>query len=102
MVHACDYPNHWAGGFLKNPLDLPDVDAPEFRVDVDEKVFAETIPMPETVAVSKEVLAGKLGREYITRNGDLIDIRVENGRWVYLINGWGRFGEAIATLEFKE
>lgn len=103
-VHPCDYPDHWLAAFLKKPSDLPVDDAPVFYRQGDG-VHAVTIPMPETIAVARKLLDGHPSSKDsppFERKGDLIDFSMANGRWVYKIVGWGRYGEAIATLESSE
>ena len=104
------YPNHWFAMFVKRPLELPTDAAPVFETDEDGLVFVRPVPMPRTISMSREFLDrsggtmdGK-GVEFLTRNGDVIDFRFANGRWVYRIIGWGGEGQdiAVAELEYSE
>lgn len=104
------YANHWFALFVKRPLELPTDPAPQFEKDEDGLVFARTVPMPQTISINRTVLdlsGGTLdgkGGGCVTRNGDEVDFRFANGRWVYRIIGWGGHGQdvAVAELEYSE
>ena len=104
------YPNHWFALFVKRPIELPTDSLPEFETDEDGLRFARTVPMPEKISIDGGLLGrrgatldGK-GGGWVTRNGDVIDFRFANGRWVYRIVGWGGEGQdiAVAELEYSE
>ena len=101
------YPDHWFALFVKRPIELPTDPAPVFETNEGGLVFARTIPMPEKISIDGALLDqggaaldGK-GGGWMTRNGDVIDFRLANGRWVYRIIGWGGHGQDIAVAELE-
>jgi len=90
--------DHWFGIFVKKPLEMPQGDAPTFRMDDDGQIWAETIPMPEKIAISANLLEDG-DRKHISRAGDMVTIEVENGRWSYRIVGWW---DEVAIAELEE
>jgi hypothetical protein len=92
--------DHWFAEFPKVGCELPESPAPCFHLE-DGELVVETDPMPEQLAIASDLL-NEGTRPGFERDGDIIDIRAKNGRWVYKIVGWHDSVTAVAQKGYEE